>query len=359
MSEEQTLYSLDDSLQVTLPHLSPNLVSPDVVPAIRQMARALPPLHWGGFECRLEESKPQIDFHQGILTDDNALTILENHIASTSLSESSTWKAIRQFCTRLNFSTSPLSGKVTRIVLEFDNCRLPSVLYTPSLFIGLDKNQSDQQSLAIVKKVLELFLDSSVRSKLLSNLHLCLDACPDNAYLSDIGIMLSRQTEAVRINIAGLSPAQLYACLENIPWAGSVNNLESTFTYLLGLVDRFILCLDIGEAVHPQIGLECFFNRGPEKEPRWTAFLDNLADKGLCTLAKRDALLAWPGYTNPTNSKAPWPGDMIIASMLQASDTLSLLVRKLNHIKINYQMDYPSEAKGYIGFQHIWTELGD
>jgi hypothetical protein len=353
------VYSLDDSLQVILPHLPLDLVSPDVLPAIRQVARSLPPLHWGGFECRLGENKTRIDFHQGITTDDNALTTLENHISSTSLLESSTINAIRRFCARLKLSSSPLHGKVTRIVLEFDNSRLPLDLLTPSLFIGLKKDQSVEQSLDIVETAFELFLHTSARSKLLPNLRLCFNACPDDAYITDIGIMLSRHPEAVRINVSGLSPTQLQSYLADIRWEGSTNDLETTFTYLLGLVDRVVLCLDIGVQIYPQIGLECFFDRSPGKEPRWAAFLDNLAARGLCAPAKRDALLSWPGYTNPTTSKAPWPGDLILASMLQTSDTFSLLARKLSHIKINYQLDHLSEAKGYIGFQHIWTELRD
>ncbi len=351
------MYSLDDSLQVIIPHLPLNLVSPDVLPAIRQMARALPPLHWGGFECRLGENRTLIDFHQGIVANDDDLTTLENHISSSALLDNVAWNSIRRFCARLRFSSFPLHGKVTRIVLEFDNCSLPSPIPIPSLFIGMTRNQSGGQLLTVVKAALELLLNKSVPIELLHNLRLCFDACPDGAYITDLGIMLSRHTEAVRINISGITPARLQDYIAGIQWQGPANDLEATFMRLLGFVDRVVLCLDVGAKVNTKIGLECFFDRASGKEPPWAAFLDYLVENGLCTPAKRDALLTWPGYTDPTTCTAPWPDNLIFESILQESYKFSLFHRNLSHIKINYQPNNPLEAKGYFEFHHVWTEL--
>lgn len=211
--------------------------------------------------------------------------------------------------------------------------------------------------MTVVKAALELLLNKSVPLELLNNLRLCFDACPDGAYITDLGIMLPRHSEAVRINVSGISPARLQDYIAGIQWQGSANDLEATFMHLQGFVDRVVLCLDVGAKVYPKIGLECFYDRASGKEPPWAAFLDNLVESGLCTQAKRDALLAWPGYADPTTSPAPWPGNLIVESMLQASDRFSLFQRNLNHIKIIYQPNSPLEAKGYIGFQHDWAEL--
>jgi hypothetical protein len=328
-----------------------------VLPGIRQIARALPSLHWGGFECRLCEKKSLIDFHQGIVANDNDLAIFEHHISSSSLLDNIIWNSIRRFCARLRNSSSPLHGKVNRIVLEFDNCSLPSPISFPSLFIGLIRNQSSEQLLTVVKAALEMLLDESGNLELLQNLRLCFDGCSDGAYITDLGIMLSRHSEAVRINVSGITPAQLQDYLSCIQWQGPANDLETTFMHLLGFVDHVVLCLDVGTKVYTKIGLECFFDKASGKEPPWATFLDNLVENGLCTPAKRDALLTWPGYTDPTTCAAPWPDNLIVESMLKESDKFSLFHRELSHIKINYQPNHPLEAKGYFGFHHIWTEL--
>ena len=60
------IYSMNEAFQVVLPHLPSELASFEAVSNIQKVACSLPPVYWGGFECRLEETASQVDFHQGI-----------------------------------------------------------------------------------------------------------------------------------------------------------------------------------------------------------------------------------------------------------------------------------------------------
>ena len=92
----------------------------------------------------------------------------------------------------------------------------------------------------------------------------------------------------------------------------------------------------------------------PSAEPRWAALLDLLTADGACTPGQRAGLLAWPGVNDPGNSATPWPGDLMLASLLQPPDRFSAIVRQLSHVKVSYQPGRPLEAKAYLGWAHTW-----
>jgi hypothetical protein len=118
------------------------------------------------------------------------------------------------------------------------------------------------------------------------------------------------------------------------------------------LVDGVTLCLDVGDAVGPRLGLECHLREQPAAEPRWERFLDDLVERGWCTPAKRAALLAWPGVTLPGEISDPWPAHLVHESLRQPADHLTSLDRRLNHVKLTYSPAQAIEAKAYFGFRH-------
>jgi len=201
---------------------------------------------------------------------------------------------------------------------------------------------------ATAEAALDLLLGESARSRWQASLRRCFESSQDVAHIHQVGVMLARQPQVVRLCVAVLEPGQIVPYLRQAGWEGPVTELESLATWLLGLVDRIDLVdLDVvNDRVGSQVGLECIFDRQPPREPRWGAFLDALVARELCAPAWRDAVLAWPGYCNP----APGP-------LPSLPDRLALLKRRVSHLKVVYRLLHPPEAKVYLWFDRVNLEL--
>jgi hypothetical protein len=170
-----------------------------------------------------------------------------------------------------------------------------------------------------------------------------------------VGILLSRELDIFRINVNGLRKNQLRSYLEGLGWKGPLDDLIALWEELLRFVDRIALSLDIGHRILSRVGLECYIHSQPSR--RWAIFLDALVSKGLCTPLKRDAFLSWPGTIYPTTTDVPWPGDLIVKSLLQPPNRFSMFRRDLSHIKLILEEHKTLTAKGYIRFHHSWAEV--
>lgn len=354
-------YSLVDSLNVIRPYISPQLVSSKALTAITHAAANCPPILPAGFECRLDKNSSQVDLHQGIGASGDGVKLLKDHIHFSNRYDDPIWRRIHNFCDQLDDPTSLLHKAIDEIVLEFD---LPSPFLkipSPAAFVTfsqIDPSESYSNSiLPIIKKALNLLTGSSLSSQMNSNLSLCVNSCKDGAYVTQIGIRLSGEPLVVRLNIDGISSDNCEEYLERIGLKKSSIEVKNLFRQFGGLVDRTVLCIDSGLKIHHRVGFECFFLKKIFDKSRWALLLDELLKNSLCTKSKREALLAWPGLTDPLSSQAPWPGNLIIDSFLKDPDTFSIINRWLSHVKICYDKNHPLEAKGYFGYNHIWADL--
>ena len=345
-------FSLNDSLQLVLPSLSPELVPPDAVPRIRKIAHKLPPVHQAGFESLLTATTSQIGFHQGFLAKEQSLETLAENITAHKLVRIDGWNRVYRFCTHLN-QPPPLT------ILEFDIPGDTAAVPVPALFVALDNTHpwetSSEPLWSWTNDVIGLVRDEPSPPPVTANLHRGFRTCPEGARVMHVGIMLSRKADAFRINVDGLRKNQLRSYLGGLGWEGPTDDLISLWEELQRFVDRIALSLDIGHHVSPRVGLECYIDNRPSR--RWAAFLDDLVSKGLCTSVKRDALLGWPGTIYPTSSDALWPGDLIVESLLQPPNRFSMFRRDLSHIKLVLEAHKNLSAKGYIRFHHTWAEV--
>jgi hypothetical protein len=199
-----------------------------------------------------------------------------------------------------------------------------------------------------------------VSAKLESNLKLCVDFLPSGAKIGYIGAMLSRPGQGLRLIVGNICSHQLSDYLRQIGWTEPTSTLEFLVSSLSNLVDEIrFLSFDIGETIHPRVGLEFFIEKQPEYEPRWQLFLDHLVEMGLCTLVKKKAFLALSGYSQKTNNGELWPknlggGDLFIR--LLGTKAVSVFWRAITHVKIVYQPGSPLSAKGYLLFGHNWFD---
>ncbi|MEH2424171.1 MAG: prenyltransferase/squalene oxidase repeat-containing protein [Nostoc sp.] len=352
--------TLADSFNIILPYLATDIAVPTALSHLQKLAKLSAPIPRAGFEIRLNKENWQVDLQQGIFYQDNEPKILVNYLSTFASYnyefKQPVWNQIRQFCEVWSNPTDCIKN-INEIWLEFDNTDSAIEQLIPSIFIALKNCNSLEAKKAfnIVKSTLEL-LCQPIPDSLYSNLYRCFTACVTPAYISHVGIMLSRQVEALRINVSKLPIYQIGSYLQQIGYIQETNEIEKLVNKLLDTFDHVRLCLDVGTKIYPQIGLECFFEQQSGLEPRWSPFLDDLVAKGLCTPKKRDALIAWVGYTTPRNSKEPWASHLIAESLLQPPESLSILDRRLSHIKLTYKPECSLEAKAYIGFVHQWLK---
>ncbi|MEA5557103.1 hypothetical protein [Nodularia spumigena] len=339
-----------------------HLIGEDAVLSLTRLAGNLAPILQGGFECRLSANATQVDLQQCIVGNEQELDLLQEFIAGAvstcEETEYPKWLRLRDFLAEWRSCLE----SIPEIWLEFDvDGTAPPTpprkrggeLPLPAIFLGLPHDVSPAvETYGIAVKSLNLLLGDFGWSGWQDNLYGCFAACPDGAFVSHIGVMLSRNSPALRVNVKRLQPDLLIPYLQEIGWQGKTVQVAELMTELFALVDRITVCLDVGDQIYPQIGLECILLNQPDSESRWAIFLDYLVERGLCEPEKREALLNWPGEINPINSSVPWPDDLIAASLLQPRERFTVFERRLSHIKIVSQPESPFVAKAYLWFQH-------
>jgi hypothetical protein len=340
--------SMEDYLKVITPHLHSDLVTPKALSHLQTLAQILPSFSYAGFECRLIDSSDTVDFlfslPRRVL---NIPALFLTHFA---------WQRLHTFCNEWIEPSSFLYNGVNNVSLEFDIEGPISQVPVPSLFTEINRKMDRVDTLRQMSLIMKRF-KHPFSQKMESNLQLCLHALPEGGRIIYLGLMFSRPTQGIRIVVEGLKAQQILPYLVEIGCLDSANKrFENIIPTVSNLVDSIgFIGFDVSETIHPHIGLECFFEKQPLDEPRWESFFDYLIAQGLCSPAKRDALLAWPGVFQKDSAPDLWPisqwSDAFFSN--QAS---SIFFRKLNHIKIVYHPEKPLTAKGYISFGHLWID---
>lgn len=342
------LYSLENSLQPLEPHLT-TLISPTAMEGLQAISRCFPDaLTFAyGFEYRLHPASPTVDF--AIHITEAGRSILAGLDPNVRLPEHfnrhPVWQQISKFCAAGSNPASPLYQKVADLWLEFDvdpessvsltNLPIPGLLFRPINPLTNPTISSDYSW--IWEQALPVLLGSAIPVPLQKKLIDCLQCLPPppDASIFQVGVMFSRTVSAIRLCLVG-SPLQLLPYLSQIGWTGSIEPLEAIIASLHPYVDGIILDIDIGEQIHPKIGIEGIFLTRYLAcvNGQWQALLDHLVSQNLCSPEKRNALLSYSGYTlsKPLHQR--------------------VYVRGLNHIKLIYDPEQPLAAKIYFGAMH-------
>jgi hypothetical protein len=356
--------------------VSASLISPSAFSSMAAVAQMLPATlayNMFGFECRMGQELPQADFSvqataaygRDILAGINPTSSL-----SASLLTDPIWRHVQDLATRWADPRSGLNRAVDNVWLEFDLDGPVPGIPRPSVFLGLALYGQDETGTqayearldgyrTTVETMARLLSGYDLPARVLGKLTDCLGTLSQDEYVFQVGLMLARGAEAVRLCIRLRSTERTLEYLTQVGWAGSESDLRGILE-LARSVDYTWLDLDVGETVHHKMGLECYFerHRQPWHEPRWATFLDALVQNGLCTAVKRDALLAYAGYTDENSQDVPWPAALRRASQLLDGRSLSTFVRTLHHVKIVHRPGEPLEAKAYLAANHHWHTSG-
>jgi hypothetical protein len=322
--------TLADWLTVLAPRLTEPLFAPEASARLARLGRSLPGECRGILEVRLASGAPEVDLSLRLLDARQARDMAARLPPSSA----------RDFLARWAAPEDPLSP-VRAVWLELD----------------LDRAGGEEESSPVPILCARLPRDLPPGGWLLDTLvpaltgrtlpaarrHLiegCLELLPPSASLLYVFDLRARGIDAVRLEIFGLQPAEILTFLRHrIP--RSVLAAEAVLPLFAG-VDRLHLSFDLAEAILPRVGIEGSFPRQPSREPGWAAFLDRLVQRGLSSSAKRDAVLAWPGYDTFWTAPQGWP--------LAALGPRGFCLRALSHLKVVCRPEQPPEAKAYLVF---------
>jgi predicted secreted hydrolase len=299
---------------------------------------------------------------QCIEAHNNEPALLLEHLRSSGLDAEPAWMRLYQFCAAWADDATPLHDAVRDIWLEFDlderAASSPEALGAPipSVFFGFYPKFPASERFAAINFALPLLLGMELPPLLHDSLWRGFENMPEGAVVSHIGVMLSRAVGALRVNVQHIGLGQIEPYLTQLGWQPSLRGFAPSLERVYELVEHVTLCLDIGATIYPRLGLECASNSVPDRVADLTPLIDDLVERKLCTPQKHDALLHWEGVTSPTTTNLPWPERLITRSLTEPPESFTIIGRRLSHIKLSFTSGRPVEAKGYIGFGHLWVK---
>jgi hypothetical protein len=354
MSSWQKSSSVKDYLGPVASGLSP-LISEKGLRSVSLMAEELPGSlahSTFGLECPLGGKTGRVDLLLCATAASGGRGALLTLVSSASGEQ---WRGIGDFARAWANPSSLFHENADRVWLEFDVPAVHSGLSVPSFFFAPRTPRSTEPDLVVAAAGIELLRAERISVPLSTRLTACFEALPQDAFVFQVGIMLSRPPGAVRLCIYGLSPAEIVEYLRRLDWAGPEEALKRTLETLSALT-RFV-CLDLdvdSQGVRKNLGLECycFAPDQPLREVDWSPFLDHLVSSRLCSPGEREVL---GGLTKCVRSSGEaWPVELLRASNFFGGRISSHLVRALHHVKVSFAPSRHSVAKAYVAIWHEW-----
>jgi hypothetical protein len=351
--------ALDAYLRVAAPHLSPQLISPEALADLQQIARQLPPASASGFECRLGQPEALADLGVRFLATDGSRAVLAGRgdpPGEFALSRFThpVWERLRHFGARWDEPGSRLAEEIGDIFLEFDVEGTPEQVPIPSFFIEYERRAP--RRLEVMEEALALLWGEPLAPAVRRRVVACREALPPGGQVSAVGAMFSRRFEGVRLCLHGLTRDTLPGYLERVGWPGTPAEWEPLLAAVAPRVERLALSLDVGGTVQPRLGVECHLAESLQEADtaRWAAVLEVLVARGLCLPAKQRALLDWVGHTHLRSRPEALPDHLRALSMGLGPRALPVFLRRINHVKLVFQPGRPPEAKAYLALLQRW-----
>jgi len=350
--------SLLPILEVVRDGTPSRLIGRDAYARLAAVADTLPrhlTTFWG-FECRLGLPDPAADilFQTGNNTRGQRLLAGREPSRIDTLCERwSTWRNLRAFAALWSDPDHPFNDHTRNIWLEFDTASTSSVaeaaegVKQPSLFFGPEaKDLNRTQLFNLVTDVLVALgeTDGGYRD----TLEAFIASLPDGAELFQVGLMLSRAHEGLRVCVRHLPLEHVPEWLSKLGWNGDTAAIAGLLRDTVPMLHRIALDLTLGEnGVAEKLGLECYMVWLEENPEQWRPLLEFARDRQISLPEKSEALLAFPGISR-------FPADRC-----NTADGMRYpnIHRKLHHIKLNFVGGKVTEAKAYLAVAHSSVDM--
>ncbi|HET7230273.1 MAG TPA: hypothetical protein VFJ16_09735, partial [Longimicrobium sp.] len=264
------------------------------------------------------------------------------------------WERVAALARRWADPRSVLHAGMYCLWLEFDVSAHPhGALPLPGVFAGFTPAARRAGTPAgrarMAAEALEVLaggpLSGATRATLLAgHRHL-----PPGASMYYVGMLLPRGTDVVRLCPGEVAARDLPAYLRALDWPGDVEGLAAMLREAgrtrVGAVapDPALLHLDAAGPLLPRLGMEMVFDRRAQTRGALAeaAFVRWLVRRRLCTAAEAAALAAFPGCGIERLPHQLWR---------------SMVMRRVNHVKLVVDGPGPPQAKAYLVVHHrYWS----
>ena len=221
-----------------------------------------------------------------------------------------------------------------RVWLEFDLRQTLTGVPEPSLFFGsaakMEKSEAfPAAATRCLARMAETTTDQMAWSSLLPELA-C--ACGDAGRVFMISSMLARPGAPVRVCLRCKPPLSAGPMLRVLEAFGVPQSALQPVQFLEPVTSCININLDLGETVHPRVGLECYDN-GKAPAVSFEKLVAELASRKLIRSEKLKDFWGYEGSSFPS-STGYWPPTWTFYDALRTRGPSSHLLRGISHIKI-------------------------
>jgi hypothetical protein len=319
------IWPLLESLKATVPLLPRALFTRPAVTEILGIARAVRgSVDVFGFECRLSEKAERVDLGVRLLPAEEAVGGIPGRRTACHRDGPGSW--LRAF----TGDPARFRQLVSYVYFEYDadGSRRSAV---PSVFLLLGSSDERKRLGSHHAEVKGLLIDLMGQARFAAcerTLARCFAELPPAGRIVAAGALLGRLPRNARVSVS-LPRDRVGGYLSRLGWTHWNRDISGVM-HRLGDPGALVIDFDVGAAIGPTVAMH-FRTGGHRADAR---LLRDLVDLGLCTPAKRRALLAWPRIDVVRLWKRGWP---------------CRFERYLNHIKTTCAGGEVSEAKAYLG----------
>lgn len=345
--------TLANYLDFLTPWISADLISPLYMNRIQTIAEQLPVLSFGAFECWLDAKEPRVDFNICINPRLNEhIAIRDWQLEGALIENQAYWgmrDKIRDFCvlwTQEHFFLKPLLGELSE-VYDIADLQIPSPpvpwLYISFLNNFLDRDQDIKAE--VIAKTLSL-LDNELSAEVKEKFYAIVRSLPSSCRVGTIGINKRNNQPTIRLYLEIYTFEEVIQILHFLEWPGNIKELEATWAPWSKSCRIYGLAMDFDGNFSPKIGIEWHFHLD-NLELHLSEFTQNLCDLGLCSIAKRKAVLQWNGYIEVETPSEFWSWPDRILKEPENIPNRVKIKKMLSYIKIIFEPDRPPVAKAY------------
>lgn len=339
----QPEYPLSGTLDAVAPYVPPPLVPAPAWGAVRAAAARLPAALAAAayLECRLGEAGGPVDLIVRVDAAGREILAGRNPAISlpSPLRDDPAWGRLAALCRRWADAPGPAWRRVRHLWVELDLGETggEKTVPAPSLFLALDPEADPAEVEALLREAGAAVLPGGVPPADREAARRVLARRPPGCRVPYLGLLAGRAGAPPRIYLSGVGAGGLAAALEAAGWPGPAGEVEEVLAALGGEAAPPVgmIHVDAREGAPPRLGVELTLARPCQRrgEIAERGFLDRLAELGLCTPARRDALPRWPGAELRTLPHELWP---------------SRVERRVNCVKLVFEPGRPLYAKAYL-----------
>jgi hypothetical protein len=262
------------------------------------------------------------------------------------------WNIIQNFCCDWEDPQSSLHKKLLNIWLEFDvgESQAP---YIPSIFFGTlpPDEEEDKNASSIIIDALSRLVPEALEGQRGKQLFEVFNLLPAQAYIFQVGVMLSRKLPAIRICIRNIEPSKIVSSLIAMGWTGSVDRLSQVTEEISDYTTSIDIDIDVGETIGDKIGMECSFGHDQQTPEKLRNFTEWLIRNNMTSEEKAKALVSFHGLIHQDTDPDKWPQYAQKIAALLGNDVIHIIPYYVNHIKVVYQEGKSLSAKAYLAFK--------